>query len=356
MAEDNRNRQGAYRQPYEWTDNYGRQEQHYNEEPNYTISENRGYRTGRNSETGTGDGSWKTRYEREMDNQRAGDFSGYNQRRMGNRGENDYRYGSMNQGISSAYSDFGGNYRDTEGSRNLYDRGYQGMNRRDLENRENRLGGANYDAYGDRGRYDESPFARGHGGFSYDNYSDRSGERGRDFGRSNYGERYGGQSSYQNRNYGRGESEERSWWDRTADEVSSWFGDEDAERRRERDRNLMGQYRGKGPRNYSRSDERIREDINDRLSDDPFIDATDIEVAVSNGDVTLTGAVDDRSAKRRAEDLAESVSGVKNVENRLRVSQSVAGMNEATTGSRPQSSAPIPGSDRSRKESSYANK
>ena len=81
----------------------------------------------------------------------------------------------------------------------------------------------------------------------------------------------------------------------------------------------MLSHRGKGPRNYSRSDDRIKEDINDRLSDDPFVDASEIEVTVSNGEVTLTGSVDDRSNKRRAEDLAEAVSGVKNVENRIRV-------------------------------------
>ncbi len=307
MAENNRNRQDAYRQPHDWNDNYGWQRQTYNEEPNYTISENRGYRnSGRNSETGSGDGGWKSRYEREMDNQRSGDFSEYNQRRFGNR--------------------------------------------------ENRLGGGNYDAYGDRGRYDESPFVRGHGGFSYDNYSDRSSDRGRDLGRSNYGERYGGRTDYENRNYGGGENEERSWWDRTTDEVSSWFGDDEAGRRREKDRNFSGQYRGKGPRNYSRSDERIKEDINDRLSDDPFVDASDIDVTVSNGDVTLAGTVDHRSTKRRAEDLADSVSGVKNVENRLRVSQSISGTSEPSGISRPQTSAPIPGADRSRRETTNTNK
>jgi hypothetical protein len=80
-----------------------------------------------------------------------------------------------------------------------------------------------------------------------------------------------------------------------------------------------GDHRGKGPRGYSRSDERIKEDINDRLSDNPFIDATEIEVTVASGEVTLTGSVTDRSDKRMAEDLAEAVSGVKNVENRIRV-------------------------------------
>ncbi len=82
-----------------------------------------------------------------------------------------------------------------------------------------------------------------------------------------------------------------------------------------------GQHRGKGPKGYRRSDERIREEVNDRLADDPHVDAREIEVTVQNGDITLTGTIDDRYAKRRAEDIVESVSGVRNVENRLRVFQ-----------------------------------
>ena len=349
MAENNRNRQDTYRQPNDWNEDYGRHDQPYNEEPNYTISENRGHRGNRHSDTNSGmnygDGGWKTRYEREMSNQRQGDFSGYNQHRSGR--ENDFS--AANRGLSSSYSDFGEDYR-AKGTRNLYDRGNEGMNRQDFENRENRLGGANYDNYGDRGRYDEAPSYAGRS--SYNQSSGRWGARGS----SDYGEREERRGRSQG-DYGRGDSDERSWWDRTSDEVSSWFGDEEAEKRRERDRRFSGHHRGKGPRNYSRSDERIKDDINDRLSDDPFVDATDIDVTVSNGEVTLTGTVDHRSTKRRAEDLAESVSGVKNVENRLRVSQPVSGLNQPSSTSMPQSSSPIPGSDRSKtRESGYANK
>ncbi|HEX6914694.1 MAG TPA: BON domain-containing protein, partial [Chitinophagaceae bacterium] len=111
---------------------------------------------------------------------------------------------------------------------------------------------------------------------------------------------------------------DRDWWDRTTDEVASWFGDEDAERRREADRR-MGPHRGKGPKGYRRSDERIRDDINDRLSDDSFIDASDIDITVENSEVVLSGSVDSREEKRRAEDIAERISGVSNVENRLKV-------------------------------------
>ena len=60
----------------------------------------------------------------------------------------------------------------------------------------------------------------------------------------------------------------------------------DAERRRE-----MDQHRGRGPKNYKRSDERIREDVCDRLSDDGMVDASEIEVKVSGAEVTLDGTV-----------------------------------------------------------------
>lgn len=83
-----------------------------------------------------------------------------------------------------------------------------------------------------------------------------------------------------------------------------------------------GEHRGRGPKGYRRSDERIREDINDRLTDDSWLDASNIEVAVEGGEVTLSGSVDSRQAKRRAEDLAERVSGVEDVQNNIKVSRS----------------------------------
>lgn len=108
-----------------------------------------------------------------------------------------------------------------------------------------------------------------------------------------------------------GGAHERDFFDKASDEVSSWFGDEEAEQRRDAD------HRGKGPRGYRRSDERITEEINQRLTDDAHIDASDIEVSVSEGEATLTGEVDSRRAKRLAEDCAEHASGVRDVHNRL---------------------------------------
>lgn len=75
----------------------------------------------------------------------------------------------------------------------------------------------------------------------------------------------------------------------------------------------------RGPKGYQRSDERIREDVCERLSDDPFIDASDVDVLVHVGEVTLSGSVTDREQRRRADRLAESVRGVVDVFNHVRV-------------------------------------
>jgi hypothetical protein len=82
---------------------------------------------------------------------------------------------------------------------------------------------------------------------------------------------------------------------------------------------VPGPFTGWGPRGYQRSDERIREELNDRLTAHGFIDATDIECRVFNGEVTLSGSVDSREAKRAAEDVAAAIQGVHDVHNNLRV-------------------------------------
>lgn len=78
-------------------------------------------------------------------------------------------------------------------------------------------------------------------------------------------------------------------------------------------------YRGRAPKGYVRSDERIREDICDRLSEERRVDASDISVSVRDGIVTLEGSIADRPQKHRAEDIADTCSGVKDVRNYLSV-------------------------------------
>lgn len=60
----------------------------------------------------------------------------------------------------------------------------------------------------------------------------------------------------------------------------------------------------------------------DELSDEDTLDASDISVNVKDSEVTLDGTVESRSAKRRAEDCADSISGVTHVQNNLRVKTS----------------------------------
>ena len=161
-------------------------------------------------------------------------------------------------------------------------------------------------------------------------YGTGSGDSGAGLGYSgsssgSYDSDYQQRNSYGNRgynDYGQRNQQERSWWDRSRDEVSSWFGDDDAQRRRRTDEMERKNHRGKGPKDYQRSEARIREDVSDRLSDDDDLDASEIDVKVSGNEVILSGTVEDRESKRRAEDIAESVSGVSNVQNQLRIGKS----------------------------------
>ncbi|HET7037478.1 MAG TPA: BON domain-containing protein [Thermomicrobiaceae bacterium] len=81
---------------------------------------------------------------------------------------------------------------------------------------------------------------------------------------------------------------------------------------------IPGPHAGKGPRNYQRTDAELQDAICHRLSQDGF-DTSRIDVAVHHGQVTLSGSVASRPWKRRAEDVAESVGGVVDVHNRLRI-------------------------------------
>ncbi|HSK00895.1 MAG TPA: BON domain-containing protein [Kofleriaceae bacterium] len=81
----------------------------------------------------------------------------------------------------------------------------------------------------------------------------------------------------------------------------------------------IGGHRGKGPLNFRRSDDRICEIVYEALSDDDRIDASKIHIKVSNGEVTLTGSVDDRRTKWLVEDLVEDLPGVQAVQNEIRV-------------------------------------
>jgi hypothetical protein len=85
------------------------------------------------------------------------------------------------------------------------------------------------------------------------------------------------------------------------------------------DQLVEASHRGKGPKGYRPSDDRLRERICERLTDDPFIDATDVDVSVANGEATLSGEVDSRQMKFAVEELVAGIYGITSVDNTIRV-------------------------------------
>ena len=84
-------------------------------------------------------------------------------------------------------------------------------------------------------------------------------------------------------------------------------------------RAVHGLFTGRGPKNWTRSDARIHDDVCERLAHHRDVDASDIEVKVEGGEVTLSGGVASRFMKYAAEDAAAEVMGVHDVHNRLRI-------------------------------------
>jgi osmotically-inducible protein OsmY len=102
----------------------------------------------------------------------------------------------------------------------------------------------------------------------------------------------------------------------------------------------MQSFEGRGPKGYTRpddrmavrskhadersrsADQRLQEDVCERLTDEAWVDATDIEVTVRNREATLSGTVCDADQQRRAADVAQSTVGITNVTNNLRIAKS----------------------------------
>lgn len=210
-------------------------------------------------------------------------------------------YGS--QGSQGYGSQSGSRYE--QGRSVGFDRGFEG---------ENRESGSTYGGYGR---------SQGFSGAS----------QGQSYSRRGYGEGFGGATSPSG--YGRG----MQGFGETSGYSEGQFGTPSRTR---------GRYTGRGPKGYTRSDDRIREDVSDRLEQHGDIDASEIVVMVEAAEVTLEGTVPDRRTKRMAEDLAEDSPGVKQVHNRLRIqgnggegegnrsSQSASG-SQSTSGQRGQS-------------------
>lgn len=261
-------------------------------------------------------------YSRDDRNQNRDDYYDDNNRNdfRNEYNRRNYDDNTYNGGYNPGYNDR--NRNDMRGDRNNSDWYNRTMN--DRYGNDRRYSDRDYDdrrMNNDRwNNYQEAP--------SFGSYTGYAGQMGPTEGVPGFGTTGSNDRGYRDRNYNdrnyntnpnnnSGRRNDRSWWDKASDEVSSWFGDDDAERRRQRDERQN--HRGKGPKNYKRSEDRIMEDVCVRLSEHPDIDATDIMVTVDGDEVTLTGTIDSKQAKRKAEDVCESVSGVSEVHNQLRI-------------------------------------
>lgn len=174
----------------------------------------------------------------------------------------------------------------------------------------------------DEGRYGRPPEQRRWGSSEYD--PPRQIDRGRS------GDRYSEDAErlldrrhrhgfLRGEGHGRSEFQEDDWRG-----AHRRYGAADRGPTAEQDR-WTGPYAGRGPKNYRRSDERILEDVCERLMEHPSIDASEVEVSVQDGDVTLSGVVESRAVKHLTEAMAETVTGVKEVHNQLRIAPGESG-------------------------------
>lgn len=127
---------------------------------------------------------------------------------------------------------------------------------------------------------------------------------------------YDGLPSLTNREWGQDRSDDAYTFGYSG---QGGYGDTTTHRAESHPRPAPTGHRGRGPKDYVRADHRIADDIVQRLTDDPHIDASEILIMVENGNVTLTGNVPERRMKHRAEDLVADASGVVDVHNRIRV-------------------------------------
>jgi osmotically-inducible protein OsmY len=288
MADWNRYRRQDQRDDHDRNYRQGRQSEQFQSDRNYGDEQGAAYGQ-------MGDDYSQGRYGNQQDE------PGYQNERPGNSWRDDRSNPSRDRGFGGGQT--GGHGRGQYGAQDrsfnsFTSDGFRTGGAFSQRDQQGYVSGASQGGgYGSTGGFGASGGASGggYGGGSYGSASRRQ---------------YGGDD------YASGSQDERGFFDRAGDAVASWFGDEDAQRRREQD------HRGRGPANYKRSDERILEDACDKLTQDWGVDARNIQVTVQGGEVTLDGTVENRNQKRRAEDVVHDISGVTHVQNNLRAQES----------------------------------
>jgi osmotically-inducible protein OsmY len=252
------------------------------------------------------------------------------------RGRQGERYGNDWQS-GAGYSGGERNWANDSGGRSMY-RGSEGQPEEFGNYGGPSYGGPRQSGYGQSGYgtgYRQSgygnSYAQGGYGGGYSQAGPNTG-----YGHSTYGQRTYGNSGGPYGNYGSSQQSEP---------IGPTYSSEPASRGSQRtgggqyswDSGTSGmgssyQSRNRGPKGYKRSDERINEDLSDQLMKGP-VDASDVELKVADGVVTLTGTVPDRHCKYLLEDLAERIAGVKEVNNEVRIKRESNSGSESEFGS-----------------------
>jgi len=212
-------------------------------------------------------------------------------------------------------------------ARNPYGNGHRGPDSRPRDTPRQSAYPGEYTDDLDEGRFQTHPMQRAGSGFAQSAPQPRGSRYGPQ--ESRYGSRSGRWQSESGgpQRYG-GESRQGSWQrerDERHDEGRYATGYATEYPAARGDDSPASQYsmqqrrRNRGPRNWQRSDERIREDVCERLAALDDVDVSDVSVSVQQGTVRLTGSVVERSDKHRIEDVADDSAGVRDVDNQIRV-------------------------------------
>lgn len=298
----------------------GDYDQDYGQRSEMGYGRGREYLAGSRGHYGNRSGGWQGREEEQWRNR---DVHGQYDREA--------NYGGFSSSGTGNYRGYGGSGGSYQGGQGRWGEGGTQYSRGESQ------GDYNYRGY-ERGRERYGQSGQGYGG-------------GQGYGQQRFGQ--GGQGQGYGQSHGLGSSERpsggRAYGDYSGS-PSGYFGDEQGTRGRGLDQygaqgsqgqswsqENYGAHRGRGPKGYKRSDERIKEEVCDCLSDDDRLDASNIEVTVKDGEVTLSGYATSRADKRWAESLAERISGVKEVQNSLRVQEQQRGQTGTQSSTQSQS-------------------
>jgi osmotically-inducible protein OsmY len=231
--------------------------------------------------------------------------------------ERSNRQNERNRGQGNAYGrsdDYG---RSTMSGQRDYGSANSDFGRGMASDRDFDMYGGDFRRRGTSGQRDYDSYGQDYGRGNFGQDYGRGGMAGsQDYGRSNFGQDYGRSGMAGSQDYGRSNFGQDYGSDYSQGRSS---GISSGQNWRSGTWDQPGPHSGKGPKGYKRNDERINEDVCEALTQHGQIDASNINVKVQGGEITLEGTVNSRQEKRMVEDVIENLSGVKDIHNQLRV-------------------------------------